>query len=157
MSLDLHALIREALAASHDPDPRLVAADVLGRIPAREVRGALALTLPRFVADVARTSPRVGPESSHPTSDPQPRLAASGPSRWDAVRLLLPHRVSVADGKWKFLADCTRDDILHAANVRRNHANAELVVADRLDALASRMFAEGATTVADLCDAEMVA
>lgn len=51
---------------------------------------------------------------------------------------------------WKFLGDCTRDDVLAAAAKRRALAGSIIAVAERFETLANLMQRRRAKTVDDL-------
>lgn len=139
---DLRHEVREELNGSAVADPRVVAEHVLKRIPRSDLREALAQALPTFVTNVATSSRRA--------SIYQPKGTASTSARWDtAASTVLSERLLVGKD-WKFVGDCTRDEVLEAAAQRDAVAATNMAAADRWRRVAAAMDAHNAVTVADL-------
>jgi hypothetical protein len=140
--LNLRAMIREVLDETNLVDPTDVTEETFRRLTRGQYAPALRQTLRQF-ARLVMTSQTVA--SAH----------GDLPNRsWkrDAIRAELGgfrELYFTADG-WKHLRDCTRDDLLFAANERREQADRNIAEAERLEELASRL-GDG-QTVGDLDD-----
>lgn len=143
---DLWALVREELATNPDPRPEVVADAVFDALPEDQIANVARLGLVRLVRAYARLSyERKGDpaQTSGPPSSP----------RWDAVARLqrrLHDRLQVGEHVWLFLADCTREHLLHAASIRRDHAAACIAKADELERIADALTEHGASIVSEL-------
>lgn len=131
-SFDLDALVRRQVRASDTPDPRVIAAAVAESIPAAELRGVVARLLPDHVR-VASGRVR------------QATLGGRrGSGKWRAVAEsandIAIFRVPVCvNGTWKFLGDCSREDVKAAAADYRALAAANTARADAFDGLGRLM------------------
>jgi hypothetical protein len=159
---NLRALIREVCESSTIADPATLAKEVSRRIGRNQQREALEQALPVLVQHVISRS-RGGftdTPSGHRAIGAQTSRAAGGqPSRKVAAiretwRRMLRDRVAVGPdrGDWKFLGDCTDDDLAYAEQIRRDHARANTAAADRLVTLRGLLAEHGAATVAELPD-----
>ncbi len=148
---DLLALIHEERENNPSPDPHVIAAAVLAQVPDDHLRDALAYCLP---AVVRLSGPRLS-GSATPLGAPT-RSRKVDLQKWYFATLNKPLEVGDDEREWKFLRDCTRDDVLRAAAYRRNLAAANLVQAERLETLAEKMRVHRAVTAADL-DAGLLA
>lgn len=148
---DLRQLVADELATSAVADPAVVADHVLKQVPDEHLRDALATCLPGWVSRVAHR-----PLNRSASASKLGRSRKCDDQAW--YRGILRRRLEVGqDGReWKFLGDCTRDDVLRAAQVRRDQAAANLAVAAQLEKLAEKMRVFRASTVADL-DAGLLA
>lgn len=122
LSLDLSTLIQK-VAADHpeEPSPQRIAALVLEVIPPEHYAGLLAKLLPQYVGQTLRRTEHV-PATS-------PRI------EWEDT---LGERVPTRDG-YRFLRDCTADDVRAGAQRRRTNAEALNRRADLYDAIAQRL------------------
>lgn len=146
---DLRSLIHAELESSPVADPHVVAEHVVKRINDHDLRAALAACLPDYVRNIAHqpgTSPTPG-DAAASTSSPSRKWAAS--NEW-ATYLRERICVDAAGRTWKFLGECTGDDLLSVARFRRTQAGALLLRAERFEALAEKMRCHRAATVADL-------
>lgn len=138
---DLNHLIRETLAGSREPDPRVVARRLVSRIPDHHVREALGVCLPDRVREVARTCRVDAPET--------PSALPAGRSWRAGAASMLRQRYPV-DGGWKFLGDCTAADCESIAAEYARRKAEQAAVEARFRRLASELRRAGAATVADL-------
>ena len=156
---DLRALIREVADASAVADPGVLVAEVSARIGSRDRAAALDQCL-RSVVIQTLSQMRMSSNSpgGHPARDTHATAAAGGsPSSKVAGireywRGVLRERISVGDGEWKFLAECTETDLDFAAGLREDHAARTLAQAERLRRLGKLLVEHGADTVGDLPD-----
>lgn len=141
---ELAQLVRAAAADESLVTPEEISDAVAKALTVREVRGALALTLPGFVRlVVAAKSASAGPPAQNS------RTRASAVRSWaESIRT---RRVFVGD-VWKVLADCTGGDLRVVAGARERQAHVLAADAARWSQLADRMDSVGAVTVADLPD-----
>jgi hypothetical protein len=117
MEFSLRSRVRESLEGD-EPDPHKIAEILLQELTPSEAAAALAATLPSYVRLVAKEMRRSSVHSATTTS-----------TRWDNVAqlqsegtlTLLRARV-FASGAWKFLGDCTRDDVTDIAAQRTQEA-----------------------------------
>lgn len=140
----LRSMVREALDSSDEADPHVIAEFIVAGLSVGQVRLALEKALPGFIREVVRSQRNHGGHPS-PTS-----------ARWDNVAELQASgeltllRVRVFCGVWKFLGDCTRDDVKDLAERRETDAADLAAMAERFKALRSAMQRKRAATVADL-------
>lgn len=120
--VDLVSLVREAAAENPaEPAPARIADIVMAQIPGGTERALLALLLPRFVGDTLRRVEQ--------TAATDPRAV------WGD---LLTDRVPTEEG-YRFLRDCTTDDIRTGATRRRTHAEALVRRAELYESIAERL------------------
>ncbi|MBG6099070.1 hypothetical protein [Nocardioides luteus] len=121
-SIDLSTVIQK-VAADHpeEPSPQRIAALVLELIPAEHYAGLLAKLLPQYVGQTLRRTEHV-PATS-------PRID------WEDT---LGERVPTQDG-YRFLRDCSAEDVRAGAKRRRTNAEALNRRADLYDAIAQRL------------------
>jgi hypothetical protein len=132
---DLPALIRKiARANASEASPGRLADQVLAEIPPGQERALLAKLLPGYVGEVLR---RV---DSTPADSVDPNAPWNG---------LLHDRVPTADG-YRFLADCTAEDISAGAERRRRLAENLAARAEVYEAVANAMTAQGVETAHEL-------
>lgn len=140
---DLRALVRQQVATTDEPDPAILWQRIVDAVPDEHLREALLQVGAGLVTAEVRQL----------RNDAITEQAAGRPNRWkqygSVYRGLLASRVSTGEG-WKFLADCTRDDLLYAAQSRRDHAAAVLATANFYEGLVGKLDTFGATTVGDL-------
>lgn len=159
---DLRALVREVAAESEAADPAIVAKEVERRLDRAALGEALAQALPIVVYHVAgrpATSPTPSPGQQQ--CDTHTGAAGGGPtsSKVAAIRETwrrhLRDRVSVGPSEWKFLADCTADDLAYAAALRDDLAAANAARANWLRELAERVTNAGVERVEQLDDDQL--
>jgi hypothetical protein len=154
----LNELIESSWESGPDPDD--IAAKVEPQIPDSELRGVVRMLLTRYIAN---SKPRLaqvinGRWSDEP--DPQPaRQQPKAPARQQrsskvaAIRehgRFLRLSVSVAQREWKRMEDCTYDDLLYAAQLRRHKASQTVSAAEQYEELAELLQVHNADTVGDL-------
>ncbi|SDU42372.1 hypothetical protein [Jiangella alkaliphila] len=138
---DLGTVFHEVWAAAADPDPGVVAAALLARIPKRHYADALAQALRGY------TRVQIGAQRRPGHGGPVSRKV-SGIREQYAMGFPLSGGWETPDG-WKRLRDCTRDDLLFAASRRRSMAAANVAVAERLEQLAALVPADGVVASID--------
>ena len=129
-----------------EPDPHRIAEDLIARMDLADVRAALAETLPAYVA-----------KRIHLRRNMPGRAQAPASARWKNVAelqasgelSLLRSRVFAA-GAWKFLGDCTRDEIQDLSEARAVAAAQNAAAARRFEALGEAMRRRKADVVSDL-------
>lgn len=138
--VSLRTLIRDTIADADSADPVEIAEVVADRVPARQRRDALAYCLAPLVADMLREQHnRAMDDLSRARRTPTASAkVAAFQSLGDAWRRALDTFLPTADGR-KRLADCTRDDLLFAARVRRDQAAASVAHAENYEAWAAVM------------------
>lgn len=144
---NLRVLVHEVLETSTMPDPGDVAEEVFRRVPPEEHGEALRQTLRLFVRQVIGEL-RVGNPSTRPAAN-SGRSAKVRAIR-DAWQRRLADRVHVGDSEWKFLRDCTRDDLLAAAAERRKLAERNAAWARTYDGWARLLTEHGVATFGEL-------
>lgn len=157
---NLSQLIREVVDTSTIADPAGLAKEVAKRIGRNQERVALeqALTpLVRVFLSQLRASTQHA--SGGQSSGDDQGIPAAGGSRSRKVASIretwarmLRDRVSTGPDStdWKFLADCTVEDLRYAEQIRRDHAAATLVSADRFAGLAELLVEHRVATVGQL-------
>lgn len=142
----LRSLVTEILKASTITDPGLIADEVYKRIAARERPDALKQALRQFVRQVISEQ-----RSAHAPGTPAP---SSGSWKVREIRdgwqRRLRDRVHVGDAQWKFLGQCTADDLRAAAAERQQLADRNSAWARQYRAWADLVDDSSAATFADL-------
>ncbi|GAA4923883.1 hypothetical protein [Nesterenkonia rhizosphaerae] len=155
------AAAKQIIADTDITDPDKIAAEVLSRTPKHQIRAVYASLL-RGVAKNAigqlnmRTS-TAHREELHATSPAATRRTPAKSSRVASIRSnhlsYFAQRVH-AQGTWKMLGDCTRDDVLDLIAQRQAKADANLAKAAEFKDLHERMVAAGVTLAKELDTAE---
>lgn len=147
---DLRALVREVCDTSTMTDPATLAKEVGRRIGRNEQRAALDQALPLVVQHViSRRQPIAMPEQRSAATPNRSRKVASIRETW---RRMLRDRIAVGPdtSDWKFLGDCTAEDLAYAAAIREDHARRNAARAQQLRDLADLLAEHGASTVSEL-------
>lgn len=158
---NLHKLAREVIAGTNSPDRDVITDALFDSIPLDERDACLRLTLRGYVGTVLGTERRENmstPEAVMGSVQVSPKPQQGRSWRRDAIsgqRAHLRVNVTTAYGP-KYLADCTRDDLLFAAARRRGSAAGLHAEARKFEAWAAAVNEHGAATVGDL-SAEVVA
>jgi hypothetical protein len=128
----LAQIVRRVHEESGLADPRELAEKVLAEITHSPdlIRSALAESLPEYV----RVTMRMVRNQTMAGAPPSAKVAAV--RGWFERLLTQSIDVSGDGGKWKSLAECTRDDLLSAAAHRRAIAAKNLHTADTYERLA---------------------
>jgi hypothetical protein len=145
-TFNLRVLTRDVVRTSLVADPGLIADDLFARILPADYEAALQQALRHFVRQV------LSEERSHPQihSPAGPGVSAKRQMIADGWQRRLRDRLSVADGEWKFLGDCTAVDLQFAADYRREQAARNRAKAAQYDVLRHLLEERGAERVADL-------
>jgi len=155
---DLRADIKAILSGTSLTDPGDVADKVAESVPVKALRAALRVTLRAYVRQIMAeertlSAPNFG--SGQAERDNQGHPAAAGFS-WkgrairDGWQRQLDARVHVGDSAWKFLGDCTYDDLQALSAEREKHAQKNAAWARHYRFLASLLTEHDAATVRDL-------
>lgn len=150
MTFDLRALVRDVLRASEQPNPDWLVEAVLARVPEGEMAEALRQALPSIIREAAareRSANPIAPSSSMPTKAPGSWKVQAIREEWQRA---LRNRIHVGPGDYKFLGDCTYDDLLFAAAERTAIADKNAAIARSYNALAALLTEHDAKTVRDL-------
>jgi hypothetical protein len=150
-NFDLRAAVAKVLDTSDLAEPDEIASKVAENVAARDLRSALALALVPYVR-IQMDNSRRSNVILNGDSDVQRKQSARSPkvaAIRDAWAAALRDRVHVSDG-WKLLGDCTYEDLLFAAEERREKARQNVARAERFEWLAERLQANGVARVADL-------
>lgn len=134
-AFDLREIVVEELSRRTLADPHSVLGAVMDRISPRQYRRALEQALGDYLRTTAKSLPGAQRGSDTKTQSG----AREAPSRFERVarhfrQLHCPER-----GGWKWLEQCTRDDLRDAAAYRRRIADRTLSAADSLERLAASM------------------
>jgi hypothetical protein len=130
-------------------DPAALAKEVGRRIGRNQQAAALQQALPVVVQHVVSRSRGAYVPEQRTTPPSRSRKVASIRETW---RRMLRDRIAVGPdvADWKFLGDCTADDLAYAAAIREDHARRNAARAQQLRDLAERLAEHGVSTVADL-------
>ncbi len=142
----LRTLVQEAAASSLVADPGELAADVFRRIPVEHRAAALQQSLRQYVRQIL-SEERMRTQIGRPAV---PGTSAKVQGIRDHWQRALRDRLNVGEGVWKFLADCDADDLLFAAEQRREQASRNRAKAAQYDALRQLLDEHGVKCVADL-------
>lgn len=143
---DLRALIRDIADGAPEPEPSVVTDKVLGQLSAVERRVALAACLPGYVSDLLRRDAALARHRPPVTVEQGGQRFAS--RRVAAVRADVLRTRFYTGVAWKWLGECTADDLDGAAGQRDEAAAALRAEADRWRALAAFMRGQRLATVA---------
>lgn len=151
MSYDLRQVVREFLDETDLTDFREMAEQLATEMPAKQLRAALADALPSLISTINQQRRMSNPilTGSNPTRSA--KVAGIAAMHAAALHAL----VHVGGGANKHLGDCGYDDLMFAAEERREHARRNAAKADQYEALAIRLRASGVDRVADLPAAEL--
>lgn len=154
---DLRALIREVCNTSTMTDPASIAKEVGRRIGRNQQADALDQALPLVVQHVISRYRAISvPQQRTAPAPNRSRKVASIRETW---RRMLRDRIAVgpAVGDWKFLGDCTADDLAYAAAIREDHARRNAARAEQLRQLVDLLVEHGVETVGQLPDQVLAA
>lgn len=153
---NLKQAVSDALDSSSLASPDEIAHKVAEGIGPREVRSALLQALPNYVSRVIqqRRSVNVILDPSQATEERETARKQSARSfKVGAIRSAwqraLMDRVHVHDG-YKLFGECTYEDLVFAAEERRDHARRNAAKAEQYSAVAAKLQAFGVATVAEL-------
>jgi hypothetical protein len=145
---DLRALVREVCDHSTVADPLMLAKEVNRRIKQADRDAALESALPLVVQnELGRLRMR---HHAPIPGTPQPSRKVAGiREMW---RRTLRDRINVGPdvSDWKFLADCTAEDLDYAAALREEHARRNAARAAQYRRLAELLNGHGVSTVGEL-------
>lgn len=145
----LRLRIRQIVENSETADPKVIADEVLASISTEEAVAALTECLPEYVRVVVQ-------------SDGRRRAPAAGLGRsWKTeaakayAQKILRQRVDVSGVGvgWKFLAECTSDDLDAVASNRRKQADELVSTAAWFEKIAALLDEHSVETVKDLPEA----
>lgn len=165
MTTDLRALVRATLAQSAHANPNDLATEVFDKIPSTDYGFLLRYLLKEFVRRVIhenRSGNQIFP-TDHPRPDAhpvvvggeqaKPRVRSSRSAKVRAIReawqARLRDRYSIGRS-WKFLGDCTFDDLMAAASERRDLAKSNSAIAEELERYAQAVQQHKAAHLRDL-------
>lgn len=159
MDLNLHRLVKDTVDQFPETaDPGILADKVFDLITSDQYAEAVRTMLRSYVRRVMTegrgaflASPASVTVPSRPGPQGAPRSRYVEAIRAGAWRARLGERTHGANG-WLLLRDCTRADLLAAAEERRNLAVANVQAAETYDKLAELLTAHGKATVSDLPD-----
>lgn len=154
MTFDLNAAI-EAAMESGSSGPHGIADKVFPAIPASEVPALAQRLLSAYVRDYLQSRRAANPVLGGIRPAPHDPAVSHRPSAKLAKRRSewaswMRDQVHVGHGKWRQLGQCTRDDLLFAANERDTMAASNAAKADTFRDLAAKLEAHKVTTVAAL-------
>lgn len=165
---NLTQVVADVLDGTDLASPDEIAAEVVANLSSRQLRAALAQALPLFVARAIQYR-----RSSNVILDPTQARAAEGTASVevvggkqsarslkvsgirDAWARALADRVHI-DGGYKLFGDCTYDDLVFAAEERREHARRNAAKAKQYLAVADRLKKLGVETVSELPQGDSV-
>lgn len=154
MSYELRKVTREYLDGTDLTDFKEMAAELAARIPAKRLRDALAESLPLLLQTLNQQRRMDNPVlagNASATPGRSAKVAGIAAMHAAALRVL----VHVGQGANKQLGDCTYEDLMFAAEERREHARRNAAKADQFEALAGRLRVNGVGRVADLPAADL--
>jgi hypothetical protein len=147
----IDAIVRDAVDSASDPDPHVIARDVLATIADADVRNVLRQVLIDRVRIVV---------SEYRRAVIRQTVSASHSPRWDAAgddyARIFRTPIHCGDRGDKFLGECDREDVLARAAIYRTKQAEMGVWAERFESLARLMRSSRVRVVSDL-PAEKVA
>lgn len=154
-AFSLRDTIREVVAEQSTTNPGEMARMVMARIPREHVVAALASCLTRTITDMLGDQHRRAMDEleSARRSPVRPQVGSSKVAGYQALgekwRTALDTLLPTADGR-KRLADCTRDDLMFAAEQRRELAAANMAAAARYESYAALLATHSVLRMGDL-------
>lgn len=142
---EVRAMIRQIVQASSDPDPARVAEEVLAAMPESLRADALRVALPVLVRQMVSSARSMSHRQWFEYKKRPNREAA-----WRRQVLRTRLALSTDERHWKFLGECSRDDVLAASAIRRDQAASNIAKAERLERLAEKMRVHRSKVVEDL-------
>lgn len=144
---NLRATVREVLVESDEADPGVIAGLVMARIPKKDRDAALSQAM-RLVVRESISQARTGrqPRSNVTPIRPSHKVAAIR----EGWMRRLHDRVHVGGSEYKFLADCTYDDLLRVAGERQELAERNGAWAREYRAMANAVLDADVATFGDL-------
>lgn len=147
MQFDPHATARQIIADTNLTDPTDIADAVYDRTPADAVHEAYRHILRNTAREAIRTA---NMQASAPL---EPRRTPNRSSRVAAIKrthvAYFDQRV-FANGDWKLLRDCTREDVLDLAAQRQEIADRNAAKAAEFESIHERMVSANVNIVGDL-------
>lgn len=153
MSYELRKVVRDFLDETDLTDFKEMAAELAARVPAKSLRDALAESLPHLLATVNQQRRMNNPVLAGETPAPVRSAKVAGIAAMHAAALR--DLIHVGAGVNKQLGDCTYEDLMFAAEERREHARRNAAKAAQFETLADRLRANGVDRVADLPAADL--
>lgn len=145
---NLRATVEDFLDVSDITDFRVISAELAKAIPARHLRAALAEALVRYVATVNQQRRSANPLLDGGAARPTRSAKVAGIAAWH--QRMLRDLVHVGHSVNKRLGDCTYEDLMFAAEERREIARQTVAKADRYEWLAKQLHANNVDRVAEL-------
>ena len=156
---EFRALARSIIESSASPEPSVVADKLLGELSATECRIALAVTLTDWVrvysATLARAHRSIDPDRTEPAERDPLTGKPVGHARMRRIRATDWHAAALSErllspSGWKFLRDCTWQDLTEVAEARRVAAAKCEATAEKWQALADLMKRKKYATAAEV-------
>lgn len=148
---DYRLLIREVLATHPSADPSELVDECIRLVPDEALRDALRQTTRHYILIGIH-------EQRGQTTRPDDQR---GSARWAQVgqvyKAFLQRRENLGGDNWKWLADCTRDDLLASAAQRMVQAKGMATEARRLELLAAALDKAKVKIVSDLPEDAVIA
>lgn len=145
---DLRTLIREHLASTDEADPGIIAGRVIAAIPKSQYGAALTQVMRHFVRQII--SETRGTNAGSNVRTIRPSASWKGQGIRDGWQKRLRDRVHVGGSEWKFLADCSYDDLMTAAAERQELADRNASWARTYKAFALAVSEANVATFGDL-------
>lgn len=139
----LSKTISTKLQEAVNPGPHLVAQEVANEVPDHLLRKTLATALIAIVGDSIRS------QRNH-------QINSNGSSKWKGVAEDIESgvvdflRLNVFCGEWKFMGECTADDLDYKVDELNEEALELQDTAERYQKIANKMRQKKLTTVSDL-------
>lgn len=154
MQFDPHATARQIITETNLTDPTEIADAVYDRTPEDAIHEAYRLILRNTAREAIRTA------NMQASSTPEPRRNPNRSSRVAAIKrthiAYFDQRV-FANGNWKLLRDCTREDVLDLAAQRQEIADRNAAKDDEFRSIHDQMVTANVTVVGDLESLEAAA
>jgi hypothetical protein len=151
--MNLNRIIRDTAKEIDSADPFVVSTAVIKKMSAKEVREALAITMPNYarIAMSVSQAVRSGNRAVRTGESQNLDRSKSAYIRRDAIdRALASSFYNKQTETYKPLKDCTADDLRIGAESRRHEAALNVAKAERYEELMNAMIQANARTVGDL-------
>lgn len=151
--VNLSSLVTEVLDESDSTDIHVLAGLVADKVPDDQLRAALAASLVQFVRmqiGIRRASnPLLSNDLVPPEKESKPNRSTKVIGIREMWKSALRDRINVSDG-YKFLGECSYDDLIYAADQRETLAASHAAKAARFRSLAEQLKLNNVSKVSEL-------
>lgn len=146
VDFDIRQAVRAVIDETDLASPDEIADKVVGNVPTSQLRRVVRVLLRDFVRIELHSGRQPAPPPPVGQSSKVTAIRDAAP-RWAAM---LRQRVHVGNSEWKFLAECSYENLMFLATERRQNAARNLKAANGYEVLAKALTTHGVSRVEDL-------